>query len=128
LIVYLSAAQMKDLHRMQIRQYGGIHGLRDSGALEAAVSRPAMTYGGEDLYPDVPAKAAALLHSIVIRHPFVDGNKRTGAHAALVFIRVNGWRSRITEQELEEVTLAVASGTMDIEPLIIWFRQRVIVD
>jgi len=128
LIVYLSVAQIKDLHRAQIRHYGGIRGLRDSGALEAAVSRPAMTFGGEDLYPDIPAKAAALLHSIVIRHPFIDGNKRTGAHASLVFIKINGWKIQISEEELEAVTLAVASGLMDIEPLTIWFRQRTLPD
>jgi death-on-curing protein len=128
LIVYLSVAQIKDLHRLQIRHYGGAAGLRDSSALEAAAGRPAMTYGGEDLYPDVPAKAAALLHSIVVRHPFVDGNKRTGAHAALVFIKINGWRIQITDEELEGMAMGVASAAMDIEALTIWFRQRTFFD
>ncbi len=85
-----------------------------------------MTFGGEDLYPEVPAKAAALLHSIVVRYPFIDGNKRVGAHAALVFIKVNRWSIHITEEKLETVTLAIASGDMDIEPLTIWFRQRIL--
>ncbi len=122
----MSGAQIKELHRIQIQYYGGSYGLRDSGALEAAVRRPAMTFGGEDLYPDIPAKAAALLHSIVIRHPFIDGNKRVGAHAALVFVKINGWNIQITEEELGSVTLAAASSNMDIEPLTIWFRQRIL--
>ena len=78
---YLSLEQVLDLHRVQIRRFGGATGLRDRGALEAALGRPQMTFGGEDLYPDVAAKAAALMHSLVMNHPFVDGNKRAGAHA-----------------------------------------------
>jgi death-on-curing protein len=85
-----------------------------------------MTFGGEDLYPDVPAKAAALMHSLVLNHPFVDGNKRVGAHAALVFALGNGWAPVITSKELVEVTLSVARGELEIEPLTIWFRQHLI--
>jgi death-on-curing protein len=86
-----------------------------------------MTFAGEDLYPDVPAKAAApLMHSLVLNHPFIDGNKRVGAHAALVFALGNGWVPVITAAELVEVTLAVARGKMEIEPLTIWFRQHLV--
>ena len=85
-----------------------------------------MTFGGEDLYPDLPAKAAALMHSLVMNHPFVDGNKRVGAHAAIVFIAMNGHETDITPKELEAVTLSLARGEMDIEPLTIWLRQRIV--
>jgi death-on-curing protein len=85
-----------------------------------------MTFGGEDLYPDVPAKAAALMHSLVLNHPFLDGNKRVGAQAALVFAYGNGWAPVITPRELVEVTMAAARGELDIEPLTIWFRQRLL--
>jgi death-on-curing protein len=125
-VLYLSIAQIEELHRVQLRTYGGSAGVRDRGRLEAAVARPQMTFGGEDLYPDVATKAAALLHSLVLNHPFVDGNKRVGAHAALLFCTVNAWMPTMSSSELVEVTLGVARGEMDIEPLTIWFRQRLV--
>jgi len=125
LAFYLSVAQLEELHETQISHYGGAQGLRDRGGLEAAAARPAMTFGGEDLYPDLAAKAAALMHSLVMNHPFVDGNKRVGAHAALLFLTLNDVRCEITPEELEELTLSVARGELDAESLGIWFRQRV---
>jgi len=85
-----------------------------------------MTFGGEDLYPDIAAKVAALMHSLVMNHAFLDGNKRVGAHAAILFLELNGYDPNITPDELEIVTLSVARGDMDIEPLTIWFRQRIV--
>jgi death-on-curing protein len=125
-ILYLSFEQILDLHAFQIERYGGSGGLRDRGAVESAAARPAMTFGGEDLYGDLAAKAAALMHSLVMNHAFVDGNKRVGAHAALVFILINGHEPTMTPKELEETALAVARGEMDVEPLTIWFRQRLV--
>jgi len=122
--LYLSIEQVFEIHAYQIRRFGGSAGLRDRGALEAAVSRPQMTFGGEDLYPEIAAKAAALMHSLVMNHPFVDGNKRVGAHAALLFIRANEMEPEITSAELTEVTLSVARGELSAEALTIWLRQR----
>jgi death-on-curing protein len=123
-IVYLSIAQLRHLHREQLRRYGGLAGVRDQGSLEAACARPAMTFGGEDLYADAPAKAAALMHSVVLNHPFVDGNKRVGVHAALLFAEVNGFECLATPDEVVDVTLTVARGDLQVEALAIWFRQR----
>jgi death on curing protein len=125
LVVYLSLEQVNDLHAVQIEHYGGNGGLRDRGSLGAALARPAMTYGGEDLYPDVAAKAAAMMHSLVMNHPYVDGNKRVGAHAALLFLTANGYQAEILSGNLEEITLAVARGELDAEAFAIWFRQRI---
>lgn len=122
--LYLSIEQVLYIHALQIRRFGGSAGLRDRGALEAAVARPQATFGGEDLYPELPAKAAALMHSVVTNHPFVDGNKRVGAHAALLFIRVNGMQPLITPEELTEVTMSVARGELSAQALAIWLRQR----
>jgi death-on-curing protein len=124
LAFYLSVDQIAELHTSQIRSYGGRSGLRDRGALESAAARPAMTFGGEDLYADVCAKAAALLHSLVVNHPFVDGNKRVGAHAAALFLEVNGLVATFAPKELEDITLATARGELDAERLAIWLRQR----
>ena len=125
MILYVSVQQVEELHASQLEAYGGLDGLRDRGALESAVARPAKTFGGEDLYPDLAAKAAALMHSLVMNHPFVDGNKRVGAQAALVFVVVNGSDLRVSSDELVELTLAVARGEVDAESLAIWFRQRI---
>jgi len=123
-IVYLSLAQVTDLQRRQLVRYGGLGGLRDRGALEAAVGRPQMTFGGEDLYPDVAAKAAALLHSLVLNHPFIEGNKRVGAHAAALFLLANGVELTASAGALADITLATARGELSAEELAIWFRQR----
>jgi death-on-curing protein len=122
---YLDLAQVLALHEWQLEQYGGATGTRDTGALESALARPAMTFGGEDLYPDIASKAAALLHSLALNHPFVDGNKRVAAHAALMFVVLNGYDSLITPDELVDATLAVAEGKVEVEALTIWLRQRI---
>ena len=122
--LYLSLEQVLDLHRVQIRRFGGAAGLRDRGALEAALGRSQMTFGGEDLYPDIEAKAAALMHSLVMNHPFVDGNKRVGAHACVLFLLSNDMEPTFSPAELAEVTLAVARGEVGAEALAIWLRQR----
>ena len=124
MILYLSVEQVLELHRLQSKQFGGSTGLRDRGALEAAVARPAMTFGGEDLYPDMEAKAAALMHSLVQNHAFVDGNKRTGAASAELFLALNGVELAANDQELVDVTLGVARGEVGAEALAIWLRQR----
>lgn len=124
MFTYLSVPHVLDLHKDQLRRFGGAAGLRDRGALEAAVARPAATFGGEDLYEDAAAKAAALMHSLVLNHPFVDGNKRVAAHAAVLTLLANGVEPRFSSAELVEVTLAAARGELSAEALAIWLRQR----
>jgi death-on-curing protein len=122
--LFLSAAQLLALHQEQLRRYGGSDGVRDRGLLEAAAARPAMTFGGEDLYPDIAAKATALLHTLVLNHPVVDGNTRVAAHAAVLFALLNGEESLATSEELVTMTLATAEGRVAPEALAIWWRQR----
>jgi death-on-curing protein len=124
IVAYLSIEQVLELHALQLRHFGGAGGLRDRGLLESALARPAMTFGGEDLYADVAAKAAALMHSLALNHPFIDGNKRVAAHAAIVFAEINGHTFLATSDELVAMTLAVAEGKVEAEALAIWFRQR----
>ena len=123
--LYLSIDQVLLLHQAGIEMFGGSGGLRDRGALESAVARPTMTFGGEDLYPDEASKAAALLHSLVMNHAFVDGNKRIGIAGAELFLRLNGYRLTGDDSELEDLTMSVARGEIDAEALAIWFRQRI---
>ncbi len=86
-VEYLSIGQVLALHAQQLRRYGGRAGMRDRGALESALGWPAATFGGEDLYPDIADKAAALMHSLALNHPFVDGNKRGADFAAIIIAK-----------------------------------------
>ena len=79
---YLTLGEVLDLHRRVIEQSGGADGVRDLGGVESAVAQPPMTFGGDELYPTSESKATALCFSLVMNHPFVDGNKRIG-HAAM---------------------------------------------
>lgn len=124
MIVTLSTPQLVALHGELMKAFGGRRGLRDRGALESAAARPGMTFDGEDLYPDLAAKVAALMHSLVVNHAFVDGNKRVGAAAAELVVEVNGYRLLSSDSDLENVTLSVARGELSAEALAIWFRQR----
>lgn len=122
--LYLSVQQLLRLHEIQLRAFGGSAGLRDRGGLEAAAARPQMTFGGDDLYPDLAAKAAALMHSLVMNHPFVDGNKRVGAMAAELFLAANGHELEADDEALADLTLALARGEVPAEALAVWIRQR----
>ena len=125
MIVYLSVEQVLHLHEIQIEHFGGAGGLRDRASLESAIARPAATFGGDDLYADLPSKAAALMHSLVMNHPFVDGNKRVGAMAAELFLEINNRRFLASDDDIERMTFGVARGEVDAERLAIWFRQRI---
>jgi death on curing protein len=92
--------------------------LRDVGLLEAAAARPRATAFGEDAYPSVHDKAAALLHSTVRNHALIDGNKRLGLTAVIAFYGMNGHRLTLTNDEAYELVMAVASGDLDDIPLI----------
>ena len=102
-----------------IQRFGGAKGVRDPGALEAALFRPQTGY-----YEDRVAEAAALMESLAINHPFVDGNKRIAFAAADVFLRINGWRlQRSPMQIYEEMMQMFDSGTFDIQHLEPWLRE-----
>ena len=122
--VYLSSDQILALHKALANEHGGSHGLREKGGLESALARPQMTFGGEDLYPGAADKAAALWHSLVMNHPFVDGSNRIGAMAAELFLGLNGIDLLASDEELVAITLATAQGQVSAEALAIWIRQR----
>lgn len=122
---YLTVAQVLFVHTRLIVETGGASGLRDLGLLESAVARPQATFGGEDLYPDVYTKAAALMSSLINNHPFVDGNKRVGITAASLFLIRNGFRLSTTNEELEQFTLQVAQGAVTVEQVAAWFARHV---
>lgn len=121
---YLSVEQVLELHHQLVKAFGGSSGLRDRGALEAALARPAMTFGGDDLYTDLATKTAAMMHSLVLNHPFLDGNKRTSVGAAELFLNLNGSLLEASDHQLEDLTIEASMGHLEVEALAIWFRQR----
>lgn len=125
MIEYLSTEQVLALHEVLIERFGGSGGLRDRAALEAAVARPAATFAGEDLYPDLAAKAAALLHSLVMNHPFLDGPRRVANAAAELFLEINQHRLLASDDELEDLAWSAARGELESAALAIWLRQRI---
>ena len=101
-----------------MQRYGGAPGVRDPGALEAALFRPQTGY-----YENIVAEAAALIESLAINHPFVDGNKRIAFAAADVFLRINGWRLQRAPMQIHaEMMPMFESGTFDIAHLDSWLR------
>ena len=92
----------------------GFH-IRDAGLLASALARPATTLFGDDAYPSLSLKAAALLESVVRNHPFVDGNKRSGWTLAVTFLWVNGYRHDMTADEGFDLVVGVAEGRVDLE-------------
>jgi death-on-curing protein len=121
---YLTVEQVAFLHARLIEETGGSHGIRDIGLLQSAVARPQATFDGEDLYPDVFSKAAALIHSLINNHPFVDGNKRTGGAAAVLFLRANGSSFEASNAEFEEFALRVARGQLGVPQAARWLREH----
>jgi death on curing protein len=124
MIRYLTLIEVLDLHRRILEQSGGALGIRDMGLLESAVAQPRMTFGGEDLYPSLFDKAAALGFSIIMNHPFVDGNKRTGHAATETFLVLNGLEINASVDEQERVVLAIASGKQEREVFVEWLQQN----
>lgn len=108
--VFLSLAEVLEIHRDQIERYGGHAGLRDLGLLQSALAMPAAALGGRYLHGDLVEMAAAYLFHIVQNHPFIDGNKRTGMVAAIVFLSLNGIELRADETQLEQLVIDVAKG------------------
>jgi death-on-curing protein len=124
MIRYLTLEEVLELHRLLLEQSGGLDGVRDLGGLDSALAQPQMTFGGQDLYPSLAEKAAALGFSLVCNHPFMDGNKRVG-HAALeTFLVLNGWELTASVDEQEQVILRLAAGTLKREEFTAWVQSR----
>ena len=125
MIRYLTLVEILDIHHQVTQCSGGAEGIRDLGALESAIAQPRMTFGGEDLYPTIIDKAATLGFSIVMNHPFVDGNKRTGHAAMEIFLVLNGLEINASTDEQEAIILALASGELDRDIFTNWLQQSI---
>jgi death-on-curing protein len=120
----LTLSEILQLHSRVIQQTGGSTGVRDLSALQSSVAMPRMTFEGKELYPDLESKAAALCFSIVMNHPFVDGNKRVGHAAMEIFLALNGFELDATVEESETTMLTLAAGKLSRDQLSLWVRRN----
>jgi len=123
-MIYLDTDEVIRLHEMLIQQSGGSAGIRDRGLIDSALFQPQATFGGQDLYPTIAEKAAALGFSLAMNHAFIDGNKRI-AHAAMeTFLVLNGYEVVAGVDEQEEVFLRLAAGALDRDGFALWVQQQ----
>ncbi len=121
----ISLEEALSIHKEVVEATGGAHGLRDRGGLEAALARPYASFRGIDLYPDPITKAAALVESVVMNHPFVDGNKRTGYVLGRLELITHDTDLRATDEEEYEMVIQVATGQLEVEGIVAWMKGRV---
>ena len=121
---YLDAEQVLFIHARIIDETGGAHGVRDIGLLQSAVARPRATFSGNELYPDIFSKAAAILESLARNHPFLDGNKRTAIAATSIFLRMNDVRLDGSQKELVRFSLDMAVGKLLNVEVVDWLKKH----
>ena len=121
--LFLDLDRVLRIHRSLIEVYGGIEGIRDVGLLHSAISMPPASFGGAFLHKDLFEMAAAYLYHITQNHPLLDGNKRTGAATAIVFLAMNDIELKADEDALVELTLAVAEGRTGKQQIAEFFRR-----
>ncbi len=121
--IWLSRVVVDAIHNDQLREHGGLPGVRDENALESALARPEQKWHYEDRV-DVPALAAAYAFGLVKSHPYRDGNKRIGFLAAVTFLGLNGYDFSATDAEVVAEILALAAGTVSEEAFTTWTRQH----
>ena len=112
------------LHELSIIKYGGSQGIRDQGLMESAIARPYQTFGGEYLYPTIFEKAAAIAESLIINHPFLDGNKRTGFLAMLAVLETENFKINISNDEVYSFTIQISTGEIKFNQIVVWLKNN----
>lgn len=123
-MIRLTKKQILLLHSQLIKSYGGSEGIRDEKMLESALESPFQSFGGMELYQSIQAKAARLCFCLVKNHAMIDGNKRIGAHAMLVFLEINGYDLEYSQKELIDLILGVAAGKKDYADILHWLVEH----
>ena len=122
--MFLTLDDILESHLNQIDTYGGCHGIRDIGLLESAIAQPEASFGGQYLHADIFEMAAAYLYHLVMNHPFVDGNKRVGLEAALIFLEINNENLNCSDEELVDLVLKTTAGQVGKREIAEFFRSH----
>ncbi|MFM9068171.1 MAG: type II toxin-antitoxin system death-on-curing family toxin [Planctomycetota bacterium] len=125
-MLFLTLDDIIESHQNQIDNYGGSHGIRDIGLLESAIAQPETSFGGQYLHADIFEMAAAYLYHLVMNHPFVDGNKRVGLEAALIFLEINYKSLIANDDELVDLVLKTTAGQVGKRGITEFFRSHCI--
>lgn len=112
------------IHDDLVERYGGSHGIRDLGLIQSAIARPQSSFDGDDLYLNIFDKAAALFHSLMFNHAFIDGNKRTSVASSASFLYINGYDLEVNQKELVNYTLKVESEHLSIKEISKWLENH----
>ena len=120
----INIEEVEHIHNLLIEEFGGARGIRDFGALDAAINRPFATFDQQDLYPSPVDKAAAIIESILINHPFIDGNKRTGYVLMRLFLLQSGQDLEAGQEEKYNFVISIATGKMTFEGIKKWIGER----
>ena len=121
---YLILDDVLVIHDNMIELYGGSFGIRDVGLIQSAIARPQASFGGEDLYPTIFDKAAALFHSLMFNHAFVDGNKRTTMVTTARFLFINGYELIAIEKEMVTYAIKVENMHLSLEQIAKWLKTN----
>ena len=122
---YITLGEVIELYYQIMATTGGLPGIRDLGALESALAQPRMTFDNKELYPTLEEKAAALGYSLIMNHPFLDGNKRIGHAAMETFLVINGKELKSTIDEQEKVIVNLAADIIDRKVFTEWGRNHI---
>jgi len=112
------------IHDQVVKLHGGANGVRDMNGLESAIARPYQSFGGDDLYPSCFEKSAAIGESIIMNHPFVDGNKRTGYVLMELMLRLENVRITATDDELYQFVIDISTGEKRFEEIVDWLKEN----
>lgn len=123
-MINLTLEQLLEIHALVIKDTGGSVGLRDLGRLEAVIAAQTQNVFGEELYPSITNKAAAMIRAIVADHPFVDGNKRTAMLTGLTFLKVNKITFVANTGELEDFAVKIAVEHLDVPAITRWLEDH----
>lgn len=121
---YISVDELLIINQVVTEESGGAHGLRELGLLNSISIKPQTTFSGSDLYPDIFLKAAVLYESLVNYHIFIDGNKRTGFAALVRFLHINRYDLEVSDKEIVEHTLYIATNKPDLADIAIWVKSH----
>lgn len=120
----ISVQQALQIHTIAIKKFGGADGVRDVNGLESALARPFQTFDGADLYPSAFEKAAAIGESIIINHPFIDGNKRSGYLLMEALLRHEGFAIAASDENLYKFVINISTGAIDFDEIVVWLKEN----
>lgn len=125
-MIRISKSQIISLHKSLIEEFGGEYGIRDDNLLDLAINSPFQTFDGKELYLGPINQIVHLTYSLIKNHPFIDGNKRIGAHLMLILLELNGYYLEYSQEELIEIILSVAASTKSEEALLKWVKNHIL--